>query len=215
VRPVVLVGGTWSYADPMELRVQVAEKKFAQLPWCHPRSRFAEAARAQGVRLASDDEPFLWTTDLEMGGKLEEWWAGAAALAYYCRWLAGGIAPVHIVAHSHGGQVAAMAVGRFGVPCDTLITLATPVRRDMQRHRRAARAYARRWIHVYSPEDPVQLAGEVLSGGDPTLRDLPEFGVENMKETMPEFAPLQRDAHSALHDPERWTRNGWWTWLTS
>ena len=211
--PVVLVGGTWSYVDPGQQRALVAGQKWDELPWCHPQSRFAHEARVYGVSSLSNDEPFLWGTHLDTGGCLEDWWCGAAALAYYCRWLAGD-RPVTIVAHSHGGQVAALAVGRFAVPCATLITLATPVRADMQRHRRAAAAYAQRWIHVFSLEDPVQLAGEALSGGDAGTRDLPEPGVQNVKETMPEYAPMRRAAHSALHDPARWKKNGWWAWIS-
>jgi pimeloyl-ACP methyl ester carboxylesterase len=210
---VVLVGGTRSFVDPEQLRgLAAGAAAQGQLPWCHPSSAFAAAARASGVSLLSDDEPFLWSTDLELGGALRDWWAAAAALAYYCRWLAGP-ARVTLVAHSHGGQVAALAVGRYGVACDTLVTLGMPVRRDMQRHRRAAVAYARRWIHVFTPEDPVQVAGAAGCGADPRLRDLTEYGVENVKVSLPEYAPAAAAAHSALHDPARWTREGWWAWL--
>jgi len=68
-------------------------------------------------------------------------------------------APIRLVGHSHGGNVAISAanmLGAIGVGIDALITIATPVRGDFQLNERALVC---RHINVYNAFDPIQIAG--------------------------------------------------------
>ncbi|WP_160541469.1 hypothetical protein, partial [Escherichia coli] len=66
---------------------------------------------------------------------------------------------------------AAAAGQRFG----TVLSVSGPIRRDMQRVRRAARPFIDRWIHTCNPDDATARAGRVFDGefGD-GASELPE-----------------------------------------
>lgn len=215
----ILVGGTWSLenGDVDSLDLHVAANEFDALPWWHPLSTFGQEATAHGVQLAA--EPFVWSTELDgLRGKNWGWWAAGQALRYFAH---GEYPPVvinihgdqpaqrvNVIAHSHGGQVAIYAAAQ-GLLIDTLVTVASPVRRDLRRFRKAARVNIRRWIHIYSPNDPVQLEGCIGDGSGPFewQRDVSKAD-QNVEEPTEE-----PNAHSKLHEPALWTARGWWAWV--
>lgn len=101
-----------------------------------------------------DGLPFRWSTDLADSWKFwkkrrSDWEAGGDALAYYLKHI-----PYRyrvVLAHSHGGQVVAHCA-KHGVRIDRLVTLATPVRADMQDTWAQARPHIRQWMHVMDSE---------------------------------------------------------------
>lgn len=95
--------------------------------------------------------PFRWSTDLGNSWKFWEsrrsqWEAGGDALAYYLDALPESERVV--IAHSHGGQCAAYCAAHAGLKIRTLITVATPVRADMEAVWRKARPNIGTWWHV-------------------------------------------------------------------
>jgi len=111
-------------------------------------------------------------------------------------------APVLILAHSHGGQVAAYALAN-GARCDTLITIDTPIRRDMEPVWQAGIWNRRRHLHLYG------------TGWGSRMRI---FGQRRFKRQMP-WATKNRHidgGHSGiLTDPRH--REQWhevWAWVT-
>lgn len=211
----VLVGGTWSLddGDVDTLDTRVTAGAFDELPWWHPLSPFGQEGRAHDVLI--DPEPFIWSTELDgIKGRNWGWWAAGHALRYFVHGkyppLAVQLVPVNIVAHSHGGQVAIYAAAQ-GLIIDTLVTVGTPVRRDLRRFCQVARVNIRRWIHVYSPNDPVQLQGVLGDGGGPLEwpRDVSQAD-QNVEEPTKEPG-----AHSKLHGSELWTVRGWWAWVAN
>ena len=206
--PVILVSGTFGLGDPEEMENDFYRGNIDKLPWWHSESMFARAARAHGLEIAH--ESFVWCTSLDgLLGMNDKWYAAGAALRYFAGYRHSGKL-VSVIAHSHGGQVAAYAAGRFGLEIDLLVTLGMSVRRDMQRIRRAAQDGCRRWNNVWSPNDPIQLEGARGDGGPilSWLRALPESKVRNIEEPTEEPG-----AHSKLHDPNLWTIMGWWEWF--
>ena len=204
--PVILVAGTFAL-DPEALEGLLRDRQFDHLPWWHPASPFGRASVAHGTIVVA--EPFIWSTALDgVIGFNTGWYSAGAALRYFARYVTPRT-PISLIVHSHAGQIAAYAAAQ-GLEIDVLVTLGTPVRCDMQPTRRAARPRIRRWVHVYSPNDPVQLEGEQLDGGGifSWPRQMPEAD-ENVEEPTEE-----PDAHGKLHDPALWTARGWWRWLT-
>jgi pimeloyl-ACP methyl ester carboxylesterase len=70
--------------------------------------------------------------------------------------------PIHLIGHSHGGNVGLALTNMLaghGVNVDTLITIATPVRADFQLD---AGVTVGQHINVYSNIDPIQIAGGQL-----------------------------------------------------
>jgi hypothetical protein len=211
--PIVLCAGTWGLRGIDDLEAVAA----AALPWWHPRSDFGVAALTHGLALIDGLEPFLWSTALDgIGGDNLGWYAGGAALRYFahakhppipCDEAADntqvrdgqGWRPVSVIAHAHGGNVALYAAQQ-GLRIETLVTLGTPVRREMDAVAAQARPNMRRWVHVYSDSDPAQIAGALFDGRLGIYRKFPL--AENILEP--------RVGHSDLHDPARWTARGWW-----
>lgn len=147
--PLLLIHGTWGRGDR----------------WYRPGSPLVVSARAQGLDLLHP-EPFLWSGRIgglpvlvpddpdnhaDDGGRLE--WANEGRhLTYYCAALRPGT-PVSIISHSHGGNLAAIAIARGDLMIRHLITVSTPVRKDMEPYYREARrridAGQGHWIHTY------------------------------------------------------------------
>lgn len=166
--PIFLIAGTHGYAG-------TADHDTRQWWWpgdeTTPSSAWVTRARTLGFTIiARPGAPFVWATDA--GGwmprrKWSAWKAAAEAARDYC--LALGLTRVQVVAHSHGGQVAAylaaMASRRLGLEVTELVTLATPVRGDMETIYRRARAGLPCWDHVHGDhQDWWQLAGELFDG---------------------------------------------------
>jgi hypothetical protein len=146
--PVLLIGGTHDYAG--------TEADAARWYWPgdakHPASPWVQRSRALGLTILSRPGlPFAWDTTLHGIGLRRKWvgWKawGDAALIYA---IAMGAPRVQIVAHSHGGQVAAYAARRrlAGVRVTGLVTLGMPARADMATVYHAARAGVAWWEAV-------------------------------------------------------------------
>jgi pimeloyl-ACP methyl ester carboxylesterase len=134
---VVAVGGTWALTGG----------------WWQPSSAFFEAMGPQGVMPALIcGEPFEWETGL--GDSLKFWLSDAARTR---GWLYAGKAlrwyhdalPLEqriVIAHSHGGQVAFECATML--PIHRLITVGTPVRKDMSQTVALALENIGSWMHV-------------------------------------------------------------------
>jgi hypothetical protein len=181
--------------------------------WWHPESRFLDRVEAQGGVIFNRRNPFAWSTDLD--GLLtsrghSDWRAGAAALRFYighpeCSQLAGR--DTGVLAHSHGGQVALYAAAA-GLKIGLLVTIATPVRKDMREVIEAARPNISYWRHLHSGmKDWTQLFGGLGDGGFSFTRHF-EGADENIK--------IGEAGHSGLLKDERywdfWTPHGF-GWL--
>ena len=153
----VLVGGTWADSD--------------DAPWWRPSSPFARMLAESGHKFPP--EPFRWTTKLDgILGENSEWARWGMALTWFCHKHSGG-QRVNLIAHSHGGQVAAYALS-VGLRVNALITVATPVRRDMLQAWETGTKNLRRWSHIHSDgADWWQWLGARLSGWLIAPREMP------------------------------------------
>jgi hypothetical protein len=194
----VAIAGTWGQRDP-----EAAIDPWRD--WWHPQSHWSADMQALGWHPLRPD-PFRWSTDLD-GTWLQrvvqrrifgDWWAAAYALCYYCGheptvegpakareyadlWVSrpdAVLGPPVLIAHSHGGQVALLAI-RLGLPVHGLITVCTPVRRDVLRE--CEGRTPQRWVHVYGDHaDRWQWLGEVGDGVFGIVRQMPVPGVINV-----------------------------------
>ncbi len=190
---VILLAGTWANG-----------RGAPQDAWWKPGSAFAEEGKRHGLEYPDDADPFVWCTGLDGVDIFHEHWLSAAhSLIWYCQ--AKQLTSVNIIAHSHGGQVAAIASG-LGLKIETLITVATPVRQDVVFHR----ASIRRFVHIYGGvRDYVQILGGLsLTGLEQLKLDLTRF-----QRDMPNADRniCKRECgHSDLHEAALWTREDWW-----
>ena len=145
-------------------------------------------------------EPFRWTTKLDgILGENSEWARGGMALTWFCHKHSGG-QRVNLIAHSHGGQVAAYALS-VGLRVNALITVATPVRRDMLQAWETGTKNLRRWSHIHSDgADWWQWLGARLSGWLIAPREMPA-PAENI------YEPGR--GHSELLNPTLWRERRW------
>src|SRR5258706_10586552 len=83
--------------------------------------------------------------------------------------------PINVLSHSHGLQVVSYAAAR-GVQFDTAVSVSGPIRRDMQRARRLAKANIRHWIQYADPtgHDKTIIEGEMFDGNLGAVFELPE-----------------------------------------
>ncbi len=167
----ILVAGTFGFRGSIPVGA-----------WWSPNSAFAKMLAELGLDVAGSrpgERPFVWSSDLD--GVFEsqhvDWRAGGSALyEYVVPSLCAGarIAPAEttIIAHSHGLQPAlyAMAAGLQG----RLVSVCSPIRADMQAITKLARPNISQWVHLYDPDDPIQMLGEDdpwLSTRDAVLAD--------------------------------------------
>ena len=176
--------------------------------WWHPAAAFVRALQAAGHTLASPDDLFSWTGDVEgLVGDDREWQEAAKALRWYLQ-----LYPVDaIISHSHGGNVVALALAG-GAMVDVLITVATPVRPEL------ADAYAQthlrvgRWTHLRSDG-----ADYWQRWGTRTWRDWlrpwrwGRFERDMASADCNVFVP--GISHAGLLAPALWSERGWWGWL--
>lgn len=180
----ILVAGTWGDGD--------GDK------WWRPGSPFAQMIEEADA--AMPPEPFRWTANLDgVLGENAEWARWGIALTWFAHKHSKG-RRVNIIAHSHGGQVAAHAL-EAGLRVGTLITVATPVRRDMLPVWAAGAPNLRRWVHIHSDAaDGWQWWGSRFSGWFIVPRDMPA-PAENILE--------QGAGHGELLSPNLWRGKGW------
>lgn len=201
MRPI-LVAGTGSWRDD------------GAVDWYCPGHAFGAFLRAEGVEPLYDGDgdacrPFIWSTDLAglpFFTNRKDWAAGGAALAYFiksCRRLPG--ARTALIVHSHGLQVAAYAAAEHGLKVDTLISVGSPIRKDLTAPYEALRHQTRFWLHIHSDwSDRWQWFGELFDG---------HFGIvrESALADRNDFVP--KVGHSEiLREPAQfhhWTERGW------
>lgn len=162
-----------------------------------------KAMTAAGIRPADVSDPYIWCTNLDgLFGSNKVWEAAGAALRWYAMSKVRHY-PVSIVAHSHGGQVAAYAAAN-GLQVDRLITVATPVRKDMEPVYKAARENIQSWYHLHSDSDLWQVLGGLRDGRWGLHRTMP-YADENVV--------VNNVDHSEFLNPALWDQNYWWEWL--
>ncbi len=111
-----------------------------------PLTVFLESKGFRPIR-AQDGRPFRWSTDVTGLSPFKDehdWMAGADALSYFLQGVE--FKDRNLIAHSHGGQVAAFCAAS-GVPIRSLTTIGTPVRTDVPW--KQAWPYIGRHVHVY------------------------------------------------------------------
>lgn len=161
----VLVAGTNSWMDD------------GRCDWYCPGHPFALFLESHGCApMFNGPRPFVWTTDLAgipFFTNRKEWSAGGAALAYFV--MAMNRAPkaeTAVIAHSHGLQVAAYAAAEYDLKIHTLVTVGSPIRKDMAKQYKALRLNTRYWLHVHSDcSDRWQWLGEMFDGHFGIVRD--------------------------------------------
>lgn len=150
---------------------------------------------------------FLWSTDadcLRLDRKNHiDWQSGGAALSYYMRMA--GLKEIDVIAHSHGLQVALYAAAVYGVKIRNMMSMGSPVRKDMEAVAKAARLDIKQWLHVHSDgSDKWQWLGEMFDGKLGIVREHP-LADRN------DFVP--KVGHSELlRDPSKyhfWKEKGW------
>lgn len=119
--------------------------------WWRPGSAFVSMLAEAGVSLVDGEDPFAWSTGIDgIDGQNLTWQTAGRALKWYCEAKVRRDR-VSVVAHSHGGQVVAYAAAA-GARFETVITVASPVREDLDLQYQALRRQSRRWIHIYTDE---------------------------------------------------------------
>jgi hypothetical protein len=154
--------------------------------WFQPGSAFARFLESntsiRPVFGPDGTRPFTWSTDLGgVGfgkGDLRVWQSGGVNLYAYA---VPPLAPdaripssdLILIAHSHGLQVALCALA-YGLKADRLISIGSPIRKDMEAITAKARPNVRHWLHVHSDgSDRWQWIGELFDGGFRIRRDAP------------------------------------------
>jgi hypothetical protein len=176
-RDVLLVHGTWSrtalWHQPFgPLTRELVGRGFTvhQFKW---------TGILGGVRVLVD--PLLERGDADEGDngadqpELLLWLDAGEKLALFCQ--ARGLARPHVLSHSHGLQVVTYAAVK-GQRFAAALSVAGPVRDDMQRARRIARDGIDTWIQFYDPiNDPTIRAGEALDGHPGFTGPMPEAAI--------------------------------------
>lgn len=153
--------------------------------WWEPGGAFYDFLDRSGFYMLGGDRPFTWSTSLDglgwlipRGRRHITWESAGINLDCYMRPPLGRldyvpIAQRNIIAHSHGLQVVAYACSR-GLKINRLITLGSPVRRDMEYIYRSARPNIGQWLHVHSDHsDRWQWLGTLFDGRIGIIREHP------------------------------------------
>jgi pimeloyl-ACP methyl ester carboxylesterase len=145
------ISGTWAY-----------DTELGADEWWNPQSAWCRYLAQHGMTYLEPDEPYCWDGHIDgIRGKKVVWTAAASQLAYRLRRVP--LEDRNLVAHSHGGQVALLTAAVL--PINRLVTVATPVRKDMRDT--ALHAQIRGgWRHLYSVgwSDYMQLLGSLFDG---------------------------------------------------
>ena len=184
-----------------------------ELDWYAPTSYFSHFLCIQGCEQLETNplKRYMWSTVLDgVDKKNDTWDAAGRALAYY-------IAPpllgksllnaedTYIIAHSHGGNVVAYACAEYGLKINGLITVGTPIRKDMYDVYKAASGNIGRHLHLYAGwRDYWQAFGSLFDGRFGLHREHP---FANLNAKVP-----GGDHGSILRDPEffpLWLDCGW------
>jgi hypothetical protein len=134
--PMIPVAGTWGLNPDQQASA-----------WWRGDSPWLQFMAGHQIMPVVAADPFIWSTDLGHNA----WRSGGQALEWY-KMLYAPQLPVRVIAHSHGLQVALYAA-MLGAQIDTLVSLSSPIRTDMEvTVVDAARPNIRRWLHVRAEE---------------------------------------------------------------
>lgn len=186
-------------------------------PWWRIGHPFVRAlTTAQGHALAAPSEGrswWGWTTRLDgVLGRDDSWIEAAASLYWYT--MLEAQAPDAVIAHSHGGNVLALAAHR-GAHFGSVVTVGTPRRRTLASAYRALQRQSRRWTHLYTPGDAWQILGTWRARRPLTSLvwngEMPDAHVNIRVTGLPRWRRWTGLSHTSdLLDPARWTREQWW-----
>ena len=167
-------------------------------------SAFALMMAQEGfLKITMGGRPFRWSTLLDgLVGENLTWEAGADALCYFLDRVP--IYDRNLIAHSHGGNVALMALAS-GLQVNTLTTVGTPRRHDVD-YLTASRRVSF-WQHIYDRKIDwiawLGMWGDRSVDLDRGFHDVP--GCLNLPIDGISHSKVLRDA-SSLH---YWHDNGW------
>lgn len=144
--------------------------------WWRTGSLLVDELAQHGLELLDQADPFVWSTDLDGAHFWERWpWLRSRkdkrdwmAAGKGLRWYAGARvargAPLVLLTHSHGVQVAHYAAAE-GLRIDYLLDIAGPVRADVLDETAAGRHNIGHWMHVTAEAvDLVQVLGRIGDG---------------------------------------------------
>ena len=154
--------------------------------WWEASSPFARFLSSQQLELLGGDRPFIWDTDLDgvgwfhgRGKRHINWEAAGLCLYAYLKPPLNAsddyvpLADRNLIGHSHAMQVIAYACAA-GLKINRLITIGSPVRKDMRDVYAAARPNVARWLHVHSDRsDRIQWLGTLFDGHVGVVRRQP------------------------------------------
>lgn len=160
---VILVAGTHAFRE-------------GKTDWWQPGSPFAIYLKRHGLAVVGtgpEERPYVWSTDLGgMGlgrGDLQGWRAAGLNLYAYavpplCPDARIPSRDLAIVCHSHGLQPVLYACAE-GLKIGKLVSIGSPVRRDMADVAEAARPNIRSWVHLHGDhQDRWQWFGSLFDG---------------------------------------------------
>lgn len=183
-----------------------------EMEWDHPDSTFSNFLLANDIipLMISPLKRYAWSTSLDgLDKSNDDWDAAGRALAYYV------MPPLadktllppsetYIIAHSHGGNVAAYACGKYGLKVNGLITVGTPVRKDMDSIYKEAAKNIDHHLHLHAGwQDYMQILGAIGDGRWGIHREMP-YAERN--DVMP------KGHGDILRDPtlfKTWVDKGW------
>lgn len=141
--------------------------------WDSINSDFSKFLQSHGCEQleANPLKRYMWSTAVDgIDATHNTWDAAGRALAHY-------IAPpllseslvkpedTYIIAHSHGGNVVAYACGKYGLKVNGLITVGTPIRKDLYAIYEAALPNISRHLHIHAGwRDYWQVLGSMFDG---------------------------------------------------
>jgi pimeloyl-ACP methyl ester carboxylesterase len=181
--------------------------------WWSPESNFSKFLLEHDCEqlVTSPLKRYMWSTVLDgVDSRNDTWDAAGRALAHY-------ITPplldkslvkpddTYIIAHSHGGNVVAYACAEYGLKINGLITVGTPIRKDLYDVYKAASSNISRHLHLYAGwRDYWQTFGALFDG---------RFGIHRQHPYATRNGKVPGGNHgSILRDPSfyhLWLEEGW------
>lgn len=151
--------------------------------WHHPKSPFCSFLRTRGLAPIVEDDRrgYGWDTAVDgVFGRDDIWdYAGRNLFHYFVPPMGSGepsIQPTEtfIITHSDGGEVVAYACGKYGLKINGLITVATPIRKNLTPLYEAAAKNITRHLHLHAGWlDYIQVLGSLFDGGFGIHREHP------------------------------------------
>jgi hypothetical protein len=200
--PVILVNGTHGMGRKAD--------------WDNPTSAFVSMLSKYGMGIANPLRPYVWTTNIDGDSPNDPHWDWAAAGINLYAYISPPLFPndrlgqvnTRIVAHSHGLQ-AVLYAAAAGLKVGSLVSVGSPVRKDMLEIATNARPNINRWLHLSAEGDWMQVFGEMFDGS---------FGVRREHPLADKNDKMPRDAgHGGiLRDPRYfplWQSRAWALWL--